>query len=246
MMVNVALTLEYDGTDYHGWQIQSHAPTVQGVFLNALEKVLGERPVVYASGRTDAGVHALGQVVNFKAETRLRPDELQRALNTLLPRDVVVVRAAKVPDGFHAQFSAAAKTYKYVIWNRQVPSPLLWRYSWHVRCPLDLAAMREGAACLIGTHDFRAFWGGDAGSPRDPVRTMEGLDIERKGETIDIRVKANGFLRYMVRNITGTLVEVGRGKIPPSRVKEILDSKDRRRAGPTAPPRGLFLLEVFY
>ncbi|MFQ5912750.1 MAG: tRNA pseudouridine(38-40) synthase TruA [Nitrospinota bacterium] len=245
-MINIALTLEYDGSNYHGWQLQSNAPTVQGALLKAMEKVLGERPQVCVSGRTDAGVHALGQVVNFKVNTRLRPDELQRALNTNLPRDIAIKRAENVPCDFHAQYSAAAKAYKYVILNRASPSPLLARYSWHVRHPLDVSAMREGARHLMGTHDFRAFWGRVSSSPRTPVRTIEELTVSQWGDTIEIRVQADGFLRYMVRNITGTLVEGGKGKIPPSRVKGILDSKDRTQAGPTAPPQGLFLVEVLY
>ncbi|MFQ5691742.1 MAG: tRNA pseudouridine(38-40) synthase TruA, partial [Nitrospinota bacterium] len=240
------LTLEYDGTDYHGWQLQGNVRTLQGALLDALEKLLGRRPTVYASGRTDAGVHALGQVVNFRADTRLQPDEIQRALNSLLPRDIAVRRVGRVPDDFHAQHSSVGKAYKYVILNRGFPSPLLRRFSWHVRSPLDVSGMREGGAHLVGRHDFRAFWGGDAGSERDPVRTVEALDVLPEGETIEIRIKADGFLRYMVRNIVGTLVEVGRGKMTPARVREILESRDRSQAGPTAPPQGLFLVEVFY
>ncbi len=246
MMVNIALVLEFDGSDYHGWQLQENAPSVQGALMDAVERVLGERPKLHASGRTDAGVHALGLVVSFKVDTQLRPDELQRALNGLLPPDIVVRRAEKVPLDFHAQFSVVGKTYKYVILNRDAPSAVFRRYSWHVRAPLDVPAMREGAGFLVGSHDFRSFWGGDSADPRDPVRTVEELNVTQEGEMIDIRIRADGFLRYMVRNITGTLVEVGRKKIAPSRVKEILDSKDRKQAGPTAPPHGLFLVEVYY
>jgi tRNA pseudouridine38-40 synthase len=246
MTANIALILEYDGTDYHGRQLQSGPPTIQGVLLSALEKVLNVRPVLYASGRTDSGVHALGQVVNFRVESRLQPDELQRALNTTLPRDIVVKRAFRVPDDFHAQFSVTAKMYKYVILNRPVSSPLLRRYVWHIKIPLDLTAMREGAKYLIGKHDFRAFWGGDSNDSRNPVRTIESLNISQQGEMIEIRVKADGFLRYMVRTIAGTLVEVGKKKLAPSEVREILLSRDRKEAGPTAPPTGLFLVEVIY
>ncbi len=246
MTANLALVLEYDGTDYHGWQLQNGPPTIQGALLDAIEKVLNVRPVVYASGRTDSGVHALGQVVNFSVESRLQPDELQRALNMTLPRDIVVKRAFLVPDDFHAQFSVTAKTYKYVILNRPVSSPLLRRYAWHIKFPLDVKVMREGANFLVGKHDFRAFWGGDANSLRDPVRTIESLIISQEGEMIELRVKADGFLRYMVRTITGTLVEVGKKKLDPSKIKEILHSRDRKEAGPTAPPIGLFLVEVLY
>ena len=246
MPINFALTVEYDGTAYHGWQLQENASTVQGVLLDAIERVTETRPTIYASGRTDAGVHALGQVVNFELDTRLDSDDLQRALNSNLPRDIVVKRAKKVPPDFHAQHSTVGKQYKYVILNREFPSALLRHYTWHVRFPLDVPAMREGARHLVGRHDFSAFWGGDGDDPRDAVRTVAQLTISQAGESVEIRVRADGFLRYMVRNITGTLADVGRMKITPRRVKEILESRDRKQAGPTAPPHGLFLVEVFY
>ena len=246
MAENIALTLEYDGTDYFGWQVQSQEPTIQGVLQKAIEKLTGERVHLAASGRTDSGVHALGQVANFKTETDLRPNEILRALNSLLPRDIAVKRAEAMADNFHAQYSARLKSYKYVVLNRHVPSPLLRRFSWHVRYPLKIPPMQEAALYLVGTHDFSAFRRAEGDGERNSTRTVSQLTVEQTGDTVEIRITADGFLRFMVRNIAGALVEVGKGKMKPLRVKEILDGKDRKKAPPTAPARGLFLVEVQY
>ena len=246
MTKNFALTLEYDGTAYHGWQLQKNAPTVQGVLLDAIERICGVRPTIYASGRTDAGVHALAQMANFRLETSIPPEELRRALNARLPEDVVVKRVEEMEADFHAQYRTRGKAYKYVILNRESPSAILRNYAWHIISPLDVHTMREGAQYLVGTHDFRAFWGGDSDLPRDSVRTIEEVRVLQESDSIEIRVTADGFLRYMVRTIAGTLVEVGKKKRRPQWVKEILESKDRTLAGPTAPACGLFLVEVLY
>jgi tRNA pseudouridine38-40 synthase len=246
MAENIALTLEYDGTDYFGWQIQSQESTIQGVLQKAIEKLTGERVHLAASGRTDSGVHALGQVANFKTEADLRPDEILRALNSLLPRDIAVKRAEAMAEDFHAQYSARLKSYKYVVLNRPVPSPLLRRFSWHVRYPLKIPPMQEAALYLVGTHNFSAFRRAEGDDERNPTRTVSQLTVGQTGDTVEIRIEADGFLRFMVRSIAGALVEVGKGKMKPLRVKEILDSKDRKKAPPTAPARGLFLVEVQY
>ena len=250
------LTLAYDGTAYAGWQSQPGEPTLQGTLEKALEKITGQSVRTVASGRTDSGVHALGQVVGFHVDTPLAADVLQRALNAELPHDMAVVDAAEAPDGFHAIRDARRKRYRYVIHNARVHDVFLRRYAWHVYEPLDVAVMHTVAQGLLGTHDFSSFE--TQGSSRETsVRTVYELSV-RRGEPegdaeesrgadrIIIEVEADGFLYNMVRAIVGTLVEVGRGAKPATWPAEVLAAQSRRAAGPTAPPQGLFLLRVDY
>jgi tRNA pseudouridine38-40 synthase len=244
-MRNFKLTLSYDGTDFHGWQTQPGLRTVQQVLEDAVFALTQERLRVNASGRTDTGVHAVGQVVNLHTDTRLSPDVFPRALNAHLPEDVVIQDAALVPDSFDANRDAVRKLYRYVIHDGATPNLFMRRYCHHTRYRLDAAAMARAAACLSGTHDFRCFeteWPNRASS----VRTVTHLAINRMGDWIWLDVAADGFLYNMVRAIAGTLLNVGRGYWPECEVEAILQSGDRARAGPTAPARGLYLMRVTY
>jgi len=242
------LTLEYDGTDFQGWQVQPGGRrTVQGALESAVARVTGQRVRVAGSGRTDAGVHALAQVASVRlATTRFDAEGLRRALNGVLPRDVAVVDAALAADDFHARRDARSKLYGYRIWNGASPSPLRARFSHWVPPALDLGAMARAAAGCRGRHDFACFQA--AGSEvQTSVRTLEQVDVEgeSRGE-IQILVAGDGFLRHMVRNLVGTLVEVGLGRRSPDSLAALLAGRDRRRAGPTAPAAGLTLLRVSY
>ena len=241
------LTLAYDGTAYAGWQKQPGCSTVQGTLEKALARVTGERIVPVASGRTDAGVHALAQVVSLSAETQLAHDVLQRALNANLPQDIAVLDVAPAPEGFHAIRDTRSKRYRYVIQDGGVRDVFARLYTWHVYKPLCLEDMQGAARVLLGRHDFASFQA--AGSQRKTtVRTITHLDVVRApaelGSRITIEVEADGFLYNMVRNIVGTLVEIGRGERPPQEMAEILAARDRKVAGMTAPPHGLFLIKV--
>jgi tRNA pseudouridine38-40 synthase len=244
-MRNFRLTLSYDGTDFHGWQTQPGLRTVQQVLEEAIQRLTGERLRVNASGRTDTGVHAVGQVVNFRSETALGPDVLLRALNAHLPEDVIVREAAEAPLDFDANRHAKRKLYRYVVHDGAVPDLFMRRYCHHSRYRLDAAAMARAAAVLRGTHDFRCFeteWPNRASS----VRTVTHLALNRMGDWLWLDVEADGFLYNMVRAIAGTLLNVGRGYWPEAHVAEALAAGDRTRAGPTAPARGLFLVRVSY
>jgi tRNA pseudouridine38-40 synthase len=244
-MRTLKLVLEYDGFDYCGWQVQAQAPTIQGVIEAALEKLLGEGVRIHGAGRTDAKVHALGQVASFRCSSTISTMALQRGLNSLLPRDVVVLEVHDVPADFHARFSALGKMYAYRILNRPSRAPLRSRYTWHIPQALDLATMELAGGCLQGTHDFKSFQASGS-EVKTTERTVTDLTITRDGDEIVISCTANGFLRHMVRNVVGTLVEVGRGTRPPVDVKRILDGHDRQLAGATAPPQGLCLRQVIY
>ncbi|MBI2878024.1 MAG: tRNA pseudouridine(38-40) synthase TruA [Candidatus Tectomicrobia bacterium] len=244
-MRTLKLVVAYDGTHFSGWQRQPKLRTVQGAIETALGKLPLQFEKLIASGRTDAGVHALGQVVSLRADTRMEPYALVRALNRLLPPDVVVQGADWAPEGFHARHAAKSKIYLYQIWRRELPSPFSRPYSWHIPFPLNLEAMREGARHLVGTHDFSAFRVMES-EPQSSQRTVFRLDLVQEEDFLKVFAEANGFLHHMVRNIVGTLVEVGRGRFRPDQVQTILESRDRRRAGPTAPPQGLFLYRVNY
>jgi tRNA pseudouridine38-40 synthase len=245
-MRNFRLTLSYDGTDFHGWQTQPGLRTVQETVESALADLTGEERVrANASGRTDTGVHAVGQVVNFRSATRLAPDAILRALNARFPEDVIVREAALAPDAFDANRDAIRKRYRYVLHDGAVPDLFQRRYSHHSRYRLDAERMARAAACLRGTHDFRCFeteWPNRASS----VRTITELTLQRDGDWLRLDVEADGFLYNMVRAIVGTLMNVGRGYWPEEEVAAILASGDRARAGPTAPARGLFLMHVTY
>jgi tRNA pseudouridine38-40 synthase len=244
-MRTLKLVLEYDGFDYCGWQVQAGAPTIQGVLEEALAKILGERVRVHGAGRTDAKVHAVGQVASFRCASSLPAMALQRGLNSLLPRDVVVHDAQDVPADFHARFAALGKVYAYRILNRPVRSPLRLRYAWHLPQALDVPAMAMAGALLQGTHDFAAFQA-TGSTAKTTERTLTALTVTGEGDEIVLACTATGFLRHMVRNIVGTLVEVGRGTRAPADVERILDGRDRRFAGATAPPQGLCLMQVLY
>jgi tRNA pseudouridine38-40 synthase len=245
-MRNLKLTLSYDGTDFSGWQTQPGKRTVQETLERAIGELTGAARVrVNASGRTDAGVHALGQVVNFYSDTRHSPDVLVRALNAHLPPDVVVREAAEMPQAFDANHDAKRKLYRYVIHDGPVPDLFLRRYYCQSRHPLDAAAMRRAALPLQGRHDFHSFET-DWPNRMSSVRTVTHLSVNRFGDWIWIDVEADGFLYNMVRAIAGTLMNVGRGYWPEERVAEILNAADRVQAGPTAPAQGLFLVRVSY
>jgi tRNA pseudouridine38-40 synthase len=245
-MRNLRLTLSYDGTDFNGWQTQPGYRTVQETLETAIAKLTCEERIrVNASGRTDAGVHAVGQVVNFYSTTQHPPEVLVRGINAHLPADVVVRDAAEVPQAFDANRDALRKLYRYVIHDGPVPSPFLRRYAMHSRHPLDAAAMRRAAEPLQGRHDFHSFET-DWPNRMSSVRTITHLAVNRVGEWIWIDVEADGFLYNMVRAISGTLINVGRGYWPEEQVAAILRSEDRAQAGPTAPAQGLFLMRVTY
>jgi tRNA pseudouridine38-40 synthase len=245
-MRNIRLLIEYDGTNYHGWQVQPNAVTIQEVIEKKIEVMTQQRVRLIASGRTDAGVHALGQVANFKTTSAIPVEGFQRGLNSLLPPDIIVRSAEEVDAQFHAQYGAKRKTYRYVILNCEVPSAISRNYSWHLPVPLDVQAMQEACGVLLGRQDFSSFQGADADT-EDPVREVYRAEwsVEKKN-FLHFTVEADGFLKHMVRNIVGTLAEVGRGKLSVQDFERILGARDRRRAGITAPAQGLFLVEVKY
>ena len=239
------LTVAYDGTAYAGWQIQPTEPTVQAVIEAAWHEITREEIRVMAAGRTDAGVHALGQVVGLSTESTLSIADLHRAVNAVLPEDVAIVSVEEAPDDFHATHNAKRKTYRYQIHNGRAPDVFNRRYVWHYPQPLDAATMHAAAQALIGKHDFASLE--SAGSERpDSIRTLFALSVKREADRITIEVTGDGFLYNMVRAIVGTLVEVGKGRRDVAWVAEVLASCDRRRAGQTAPPQGLFLIRVEY
>lgn len=244
-MRNLKITLSYDGTNFSGWQTQPGYRTVQETLEKAIGKLTGETIRANASGRTDAGVHAVGQVVNCFTNFRLPAEKLVRAINAHLPEDIVVQAVADMPQSFDANRDARRKLYRYVIHDGPVPDLFLRRYCWHVTMRLDLPAMQEAALALPGRHDFRSFetnWPNRMSS----VRTITHLAVNRFGDHVWLDVEADGFLYNMVRSIAGTLMYVGRGYWPASQVAAILQAEDRKQAGPTAPPQGLFLMRVTY
>src|SRR5215475_12340571 len=245
-MRNIKLVLSYDGTEFQGWQTQPGFRTVQETLEQAIAKLTGEERIrVNASGRTDAGVHALGQVVNFYTAAQYAPDVLVRAINANLSSDVVVREAADVPQSFDANHDAKLKLYRYVIHDGPVPDVFMRRYCCQSRHRLDDAAMRRAAEPLKGRHDFHSFET-DWPNRMSSVRTITHLEVNRSGDCISIDVEADGFLYNMVRAIAGTLMNVGRGYCPEAQVAEILNAEDRTQAGPTAPAQGLFLMRVTY
>lgn len=244
-MRNIRIVIEYDGTCYSGWQIQKGQRTIQGEIAGAIRKVTGERVTIYGSGRTDSGVHAEGQAANFHTKSKISAERIPHALNAHLSDDIVIKSAEDVAADFHSRFHVLSKTYRYVIWQSPVPSALKRNFSHHLKSPLNIEAMRDGARALMGSNDYRAFCG-KARSKENTVRTIFSIRIDKSGNLVTITVNGNGFLYNMVRAIAGTLVEVGLAKIPPERVAEIVKSKDRRKAGPTLPARGLTLVYVEY
>ncbi len=245
-MRNIKIVLQYDGTRYSGWQSQEHCEnTIQGKVTQVLCRMLGEEIEVAGSGRTDAGVHALGQVANFKTRSKLSCAEILEDLNRYLPEDIAVLSAEEMPERFHSRLSAVRKTYRYHIRNSRIPEVFGRRYSWRVEEPLDIRAMSLAAEKLTGTHDFRAF-SSLKRSKKSTVRTIETIRIEEKGAEIILSFTGNGFLYHMVRILTGTLVEIGLHKKTPEAIDEILASGNRAQAGITAPAQGLFLVQVEY
>jgi tRNA pseudouridine38-40 synthase len=243
---NIRLTLEYDGTCYHGWQRQKNALTIQEVIETALARLTGETLRLTGSGRTDTGVHALGQMANFATRSTMPLRAFLHGLNSFLPMDIAVLQAEEVPLPFHARYGALSKTYEYRILNRPVRSPLSRLQAWWLISSLDVAAMQQAATALIGEHDFFAFRA--VGSrPGPTVRRVEEAVWRSQPEGwLTFTITANGFLRGMVRSLVGTLVKIGKGKYPPEHLGEILKKRDRRLVGPTAPPQGLFLVKVEY
>lgn len=244
-MRNLKLTLSYDGTDFNGWQTQPGFRTVQETLEQAIATLTGEQVHANASGRTDAGVHAVAQVVNFYSSTSHTPEVLVRAINAHLPADMVVREVVDMPQSFDANRDARRKLYRYVIHDGPVPDPFLRRFYHQSRHPLDAAAMRRAAEPLKGRHDFHSFET-DWPNRMSSVRTITHLAVNRVGDWIWIDVEADGFLYNMVRAIAGTLINIGRGYWPEEHVARILEAEDRREAGPTAPAQGLFLMRVTY
>ncbi|MEA1948015.1 MAG: tRNA pseudouridine(38-40) synthase TruA [Thermodesulfobacteriota bacterium] len=246
MLKNFKITIEYDGTAYHGWQRQADDRTIQGEIEKALMTITGNKVTLTGAGRTDAGVHAFGQVANFHCRTALDPGVFLKGLNSLLPKDIVITRCTQVSVKFHARYDAKSKSYHYRILNRDLPAAIFRQYAWHIRKRLNLDAMLNSLCYIIGTHDFKAFEG--TGSPRaNTIRSVMHADIEKMDDGyLVFKIQGNGFLRFMVRNIVGTFVDVGLGKITPRDINRVLVSKDRNLAGITAPAHGLFLMQVNY
>ena len=244
-MKTFKLIIEYDGTAYHGWQRQTTDASIQDEIEKALAVMTRQSITLAGSGRTDAGVHALGQTASFRCDTTLTADIFQKGLNSLLPEDIVIKSCTQVDNEFHARFNAKTKTYRYRIRNTPIPSALCRRYAWHIRKPLDIAAMQKAGKCLIGTHDFKAFQG-QGSHVETTIRSLFAFDICSEAHMVFCDITGDGFLRFMVRNIVGTLVDVGIGKITTEEFKQILLSKDRSLAGATAPAHGLFLVKVEY
>jgi len=257
-MRNIKLTIAYEGTNYRGWQSQGdrHSNTVQQAIEEALRKILIKKPRLIGSGRTDAGVHALAQVANFKTDDPIRLDKLKAALNGLLPKDIAVLRVTDAPLDFHARFDVLSKTYIYCILPLNIKTVFISPWAWRVRHPLDIFMMRREAKALLGRHDFRSFQASDR-VKRHSVVTLKRVEIKKvkdqkgfpflKGiEFITIELEASGFLRNMARNIAGTLVDIGRGKFKKGELAKILKKRDRKSAGFCAPPWGLYLVDVVY
>jgi tRNA pseudouridine38-40 synthase len=242
---NIRIVLAYDGTPYLGWQVQPQGPTIQSVIQQCLKTITGEEIFVKGSGRTDAGVHAIGQVANFHTSSSMNPQAFSSALNSLLPPSIAVTGAEEVDESFDAQFSAVGKLYRYRVFNSHVRSPFELLRSWHVYPDLDLDSMSCAASYLIGTLDYSSFRASGCAA-RNPVRTMSRCNVSRDGNVVLFELEADGFLRHMVRNIVGCLVDVGRRHLSPNNFSTILAARDRTKAGRTAPPHGLYLVRVDY
>jgi tRNA pseudouridine38-40 synthase len=246
------LTIAYDGTDFHGWQTQASKPTVQAAITDVLRRITQEKLAIHSAGRTDAGVHALGQVAHFWTHSLLAAQEIQRACNALLPASVRIVAAEEVGPDFHSRFSSIAKTYQYRIYRGRVLPPPLCRYVLHYPFPLDEAAMAEAARSFVGVHDFASFAAStgseEEDNDRDTMREIFSAEVARSadGEELHFTVRGKAFLRYMVRKMTGTLLEVGRGKFSPADIERLYLARDRSQSGPTVPAHGLWMISVEY
>lgn len=244
-MRNLKFVMSYEGTDYHGFQIQKNDITIEKVLKDSVYKLTGENVDIIGCGRTDAGVHALKYTFNFKTNSNIPCDKFPVALNTVLPYDISVLSCEHAEDDFHSRFSAKRKIYKYIIYTGKIRNPFLDRYSYHYKIPLNVDNMIKASKYIEGTKDFRCFMA--QGSPVvDTVRTVYNVEISKKDDIIEIEICGNGFLYNMVRIIVGTLINVGNGKISAEDVEHIIKSKNRENAGMTVPPRGLYLKEVYY
>lgn len=243
-MRNLKLTIQYDGTKYCGWQKQPNSLGIQGTIEYAIHEITKEKVSITGSGRTDAGVHALGQIANFKTNSTIPANRMPDALNAKLPKDISIVDCEDVEENFHSRFSAKGKIYRYLIYNNPYRNPLYKDTSYHVRYNLDIKKMQEEAKSLIGTHDFKGFMSSGS-TVKDTVRTIHNITIKKEEDLIVLEVEGNGFLYNMVRIIVGTLIDIGRGRIDIS-MKDIINSKDRGVCGHTAPAHGLFLKKVHY
>jgi tRNA pseudouridine38-40 synthase len=244
------LTIAYDGTDFHGWQVQSNKPTIQGEIVNVLRRITQENVQLHGAGRTDAGVHALGQVGSFRTQSALSSGEFQRALNALLPPTIRIVAAEEVGPDFNARWSARGKIYRYRLYRGKVVPPMLWRYVLHYPFPLDEDAMRNAAVRFVGMHDFASF-AASTGSEEDDKERSTNREVfsteltrSQDGEELVFTVRGRSFLRYMVRKMVGTLLDVGRGKLQPEDVDRLYELRDRSKSGPTVPPQGLCMVSV--
>ena len=244
-MKRIKLTIAYDGTNYCGWQVQPNGITIEEVINKALSKLTGEEILVIGASRTDSGVHAMGNVAVFDTETTIPPEKIGIALNQRLPDDIVITKSEEVPLDFHPRYCDCSKTYEYHIVNTRIPIPTKRLTNWFVSYELDIDKMRQAASYLVGEHDFVSFCNVRT-DVENTVRTITALDILTNGDEITIRITGNGFLYNMVRIIVGTLIRVGRGFYEPEKVKEILETKDRKAAGVTAPAQGLMLMEIEY
>ena len=244
------LTIAYDGTDFHGWQMQANKPTIQGEIVNVLQRLTQEKIILHGTGRTDAGVHALGQVASFRTQSQLSAEEFQRALNALLPPTIRIVAAEEVGPDFNARWSARGKIYRYRLYRGKVVPPMIWRYVLHYPFPLDEEAMRDAAARFVGTHDFASFAASTGSEDDDKERSSEreiySTELVRTpdNEELVFTVIGRSFLRYMVRKMVGTLLDVGRGKLTPGDIERLYEWKDRSKSGPTVPPQGLVMVAV--
>jgi tRNA pseudouridine38-40 synthase len=243
MLENYRIEISYDGTDYHGWQRQPKKKTVQGSLEKAVSRIAKKEITVIGAGRTDAGVHAMAQVANFRAELNLKEENLLQALNSHLPEDIRIISAQRAAHDFHARKMAVSKVYRYRIFNAQKISPFLIRYVLHWTAPLDVENMKIASRYFVREADFTPF---SSNRLLQPVRKIFSSTVQKKGEEILYTVEANGFLRYMVRTMVGTLLEIGRGKQPPEIIDRLFREKKRSLASPTAPARGLCLIEVRY
>lgn len=262
-MKNIRLLIEYDGTDYFGWQIQRSEVrsqkvvfTIQEVLQEAIKKIIGKDVKLIGASRTDAGVHALGQVACFRTDTHLEPATIRRALNAVLPADIRILKAEETAHEFHPRYDALSKSYFYIIGNTDTASAFIYRYSWKFPFKLNINKMKKAGEMLVGRHDFSAFKGAGC-SAKNTFREITSLEIKvskridfmtakLEGRFIKIRIEANAFLRHMVRNIAGTLVEVGRERLDVESVADALRHRDRKMTGPTAPAKGLFLEKIRY
>jgi len=244
-MPNIKLVIQYDGTDYSGWQKQPSMVSIQETIEDAIFKVTGEKVNLIGAGRTDKGVHAQGQVANFITNSNIPADRFKYAINSNLPEDIRIIESEQVHDSFHSRYDAKGKKYTYTIFNGKILNPIYRRYSYHVPYELNLNDMNQAAKYFLGTHDFSAFMSSNS-SVKSTIRTLYHVELKKDGDLIYVSLQGNGFLYNMVRIIVGTLVEVGTGKLTPSSIVHIIESKDRKKAGHTAPAKGLCLEKVYY